>query len=457
VKTKVAESCAALIRSLPKEDHPKMIVTMQRQVLEPVNAALSGLTNTVIKGSNLLIPLRSLAKVPRLYHLMQQATTSQTHMINLYDDWLEQVSHVTAFFRLIIILRAMNINEVRAKKILQLENNEIIANHHLWPTYTPDSWLDVETNLKDLIIADYCRRNGVDVNRITPTEIRDILFGQEVGSAETLQQRSDTVKGTAEELEKYAELVKGDAPVETAMPATTRPWRESFLEAKARSRLPLVRVPKEGHHSGDTFSIPENLCQQFIQTASVPNRTVALLYGQKGVDGRMCVRGAVWPPQISWTDVKFPLRIPSHPLLDVFQPIGLLLTASDSFHAVSSMDQRLVSSFLEANKDRIPVDSPFLVIRMFEIQNRWTVSAFVAKDRAEESQEKPIRYQYASFHTVRSLKCAFYIPDDGIWNKTFDSVSLQENLSYFVKLGTPRPFYDPSHRSIHFRKTRIVR
>lgn len=39
-------------------------------------------------------------------------------LFNLYDDWLKSVQSFTAFSRLILILRAINVNPERAKIIL---------------------------------------------------------------------------------------------------------------------------------------------------------------------------------------------------------------------------------------------------------------------------------------------------------------------------------------------------
>ncbi|KNH06334.1 pre-mRNA-processing-splicing factor 8-like protein [Perkinsela sp. CCAP 1560/4] len=457
VKTKVAESCAVLIRSLPKEDHPKLIVTMQRQVLEPVNAALSGLTNTVIKGSNLLIPLRSLAKVPRLYQLMQKATASETHLVHLYDDWLEQTSHVTAFFRLIIILRAMNINEARAKKILQLDNEELIASQHLWPSLAPEAWLDTETRLKDLIIADYCKRNGVDVSRITPTEVRDVLFGQEIGNVEAVQQRAESIQSAQQSLEKYSEALSGEGainqPAEPPLPDTkVRPWREDFATAHIRAGLPLPRVHAEVPRDGEnSFSMPDNLCRQFVQAANLPTRTVALLYARAHERHRLTIRCAVFPPQAaSASDVRFPLRLPSHTVLGALQPVGLLLTAADNYHKVPQSDERIALSFMEANRQIFPSGRPLLLVRMFEQGDRWALAAFLMTIDGPIG-ESPIKYSYAPFSTTAGMNCFFCIPEDGIWNKTFDGTPIPANASYPVKIGTPRPYFDPSQRSNHFK------
>ena len=464
VKTKVAESCASLIRSLPKEDHPKLIVTMQRQILEPVNGALAGLTNTVIKGSTLLIPLKALVKVPRLYGLMQNANTSQTHLVQLYDDWLEHTSHVTAFFRLIIILRAMNVNETRAKKILDLNDESKIASHHLWPSLTPEAWLEVETKLKDLIIADYCRRNGVDVSRITPTEVRDILFGQEMTTTDIVDQRTASIEATQQSLEQMGESFEnasekeGEKSGETQEASTT--WREDLIAARNRSRMPISFPSSQSQSvSKYRFGVPDNLCSMFVHTAALPHRTVAILYGKQIHPRNYNIMCGLFPPQSAHRgDIRFSMRLPAHPILQALEPIGLLITTGDSYHKIPPADEKIVSAFVRANGAHFTVDRPFLYMRVFEQGGRWAFASFEAQTKehalldahVEMGDVTPLNFQLADVETVQSPKSFFCIPSDGLWNNAFAGSPIAPTMPYKVKLGTPKHYHDPAHRPYHF-------
>lgn len=49
--------------------------------------------------------------------------------------------------------------------------------HHIWPTLTDDEWIKCEVSLKDLILADYGKKNNVNVASLTQSEIRDIILG----------------------------------------------------------------------------------------------------------------------------------------------------------------------------------------------------------------------------------------------------------------------------------------
>ena len=101
-------------------------------------------------------------------------------LYNLYDDWLKTISAYTAFSRLILILRALHVNNERAKVILKPSKHTITEAHCVWPTLSEDEWIAVEVALKDLILADYGKKNAVNFTSLTQSEIRDIILGAEI-------------------------------------------------------------------------------------------------------------------------------------------------------------------------------------------------------------------------------------------------------------------------------------
>ena len=51
-----------------------------------------------------------------------------------YDDWLKSISSYTAFSRLILLLRALHVNNEKSKIILRPDRNTITESYHIWPT-----------------------------------------------------------------------------------------------------------------------------------------------------------------------------------------------------------------------------------------------------------------------------------------------------------------------------------
>lgn len=50
-------------------------------------------------------------------------------LFNLYDDWLKSISSYTAFSRLILILRALHVNNEKSKIILRPDKNTITESY----------------------------------------------------------------------------------------------------------------------------------------------------------------------------------------------------------------------------------------------------------------------------------------------------------------------------------------
>jgi len=90
-------------------------------------------------------------------------------MFNLYNDWLKSILSYTAFSRLILILKALHVNNDRAKMILKPDKTIITEIHNIWPTLNNNEWIkvEVEVALKDLILADYSKKNNVNVASLT--------------------------------------------------------------------------------------------------------------------------------------------------------------------------------------------------------------------------------------------------------------------------------------------------
>jgi pre-mRNA-processing factor 8 len=67
---------------------------------------------------------------------------------------LKSISSYTAFSRLILILRALHVNQDKTKLILRPDKTIITQDHHIWPSLTDEAWIHVETQLRDLILND---------------------------------------------------------------------------------------------------------------------------------------------------------------------------------------------------------------------------------------------------------------------------------------------------------------
>ena len=71
--------------------------------------------------------------------------------------------------------------------------------HHIWPTLSDDEWIKVEVTLKDLILADYGKKNNVNVASLTQSEIRDIILGMEITAPSQQRQQIQEIESQAQD------------------------------------------------------------------------------------------------------------------------------------------------------------------------------------------------------------------------------------------------------------------
>lgn len=142
-KWKTAEEVAALVRSLPVEEQPKQIIVTRKGMLDPLEVHLLDFPNIVIKGSELQLPFQACLKIEKFGDLILKATEPQMVLFNIYDDWLKSISSYTAFSRLILILRALHVNNEKAKMLLKPDKTIVTEPHHIWPSLSDDQWMKV--------------------------------------------------------------------------------------------------------------------------------------------------------------------------------------------------------------------------------------------------------------------------------------------------------------------------
>lgn len=84
---------------------------------------------------------------------------------NMYDNWLENVSNFTGFNRTILILRALHV-DARKSSLLLKESSKEKEPTFIWPKILLEDWMKVEIDLKNLILADFAKKCGVNVKTL---------------------------------------------------------------------------------------------------------------------------------------------------------------------------------------------------------------------------------------------------------------------------------------------------
>jgi len=235
-KWKTAEEVAALIRSLPVEEQPKQVIVTRKGMLDPLEVHLLDFPNIVIKGSELQLPFQATMKLEKFGDLILRATQPQMVLFSLYDDWLKSISSYTAFSRLILILRALHVNNEKAKIILRPDKATITEPHHIWPTLADEEWMKVEVALKDLILSDFGKRNSVNVASLTASEIRDIILGMEIAAPSIQRQQMADIEKSTEAQAQITAVQTKTTNVRPSQPSTC------FLP-KSRAKLTPSFLP----------------------------------------------------------------------------------------------------------------------------------------------------------------------------------------------------------------------
>ncbi|KAJ8461749.1 hypothetical protein OPV22_034675 [Ensete ventricosum] len=367
-KWKTAEEVAALVRSLPVEEQPKQIIVTRKGMLDPLEVHLLDFPNIVIKGSELQLPFQACLKIEKFGDMILKATEPQMVLFNIYDDWLKSVSSYTAFSRLILILRALHVNNDKAKMLLRPDKTVVTQPHHIWPSLTDDEWMKVEVALRDLILSDYSKKNNVNTSALTQSEIRDIILGAEIAPPSQQRQQIAEIEKQAKEDSRLAAVtsrttnVHGDELIVT----TTSPYEQQAFGSKTDWRVRAISAAslhlRVGHiyvnsddakETGYTYIMPKNVLRKFIGIADLRTQISGYLYGVSPQDNPQVkeIRCIVMPPQ--WgthQQVHLPSALPEHDVLNDLEPLGWMHTPPNELPQLSPQDVTAHSRILENNK-----------------------------------------------------------------------------------------------------------
>jgi pre-mRNA-processing factor 8 len=144
--------------------------------------------------------------------------------------------------------------------------------------------LQVEIALKDLILADYAKKNNVNPNALTQSEIRDIILGAEITPPSQQRQQIAEIEKQAREGGNLTAVttrsvnVHGDELIVT----TTSPYEQAAFGSKTDWRIRAISAANlhlrvnhiyvnsdEISETGFTYVMPKNLLRKFICIADL--------------------------------------------------------------------------------------------------------------------------------------------------------------------------------------------
>ncbi|KIH90499.1 pre-mRNA-processing factor 8 [Sporothrix brasiliensis 5110] len=485
-KWKTAEEVAALIRSLPVEEQPKQLIVTRKGLLDPLEVNLLDFPNISIRASELQLPFQAAMKVEKLGDMILRATEPQMVLFNLYDEWLKSgISSYTAFSRLVLILRGLHVNQDKTKLILRPDKTIITQDHHIWPSLTDEEWIKVETQLRDLILNDYGKKNNVNVSSLTTSEVRDIILGMEISAPSMQRQQAAEIEKQQQEQQQLMAtttkthnihgeemIVTTTSQFETQTFASKTEWRtRAIATSNLRTRANNIYVSPADSDSGAlTFVMPNNILKKFITIADLRVQVAGYLYGSSPpeTDQVKEIRCIVLVPQIGGLrGVQLPQHLPQHEYLRNLEPLGIIHTASgNELPYMSAADVTEMARLQDEHESwSVNRDSNISVSVSFTpgsvSLSAWGLSpqGFSWGVQNKDTQSDQPQGFTTSMGEKRKLllspkyKGFFLVPENGRWNYSFmgsDFAGLAKK-SVHVKLDTPQPFYSDQHRPLHFQ------
>ncbi|KAL2919271.1 pre-mRNA-splicing factor 8 [Polyrhizophydium stewartii] len=436
--------------------------------------------NIVIKGSELQLPFQACLKVEKFGDLILKATEPQMVLFNLFDDWLKSISSYTAFLRLVLILRALHVNNERAKIILRPDKSVITEPHHIWPSLTDQEWFKIETELKDLILADYGKKNNVNVASLTSSEIRDIILGMEISApsqqrqqiAEIEKQQQNQTQLTA--VTTKTQNIHGDDVITT----TTTNYEAQTFSSKTEWRLRAIASTNlhvrtnniyvdtdDVKETGFTYILPRNLFKRFICISDLRTQIAGYMYGVSPPDAPQIkeVRAIVLVPQ--WgthQQVHLPHRLPDHEHLKDLEPLGWIHTMPSALPQLSPLDVTMHAKIMADNKGVWDGDKTVVVTCAFTPGSctltayKLTPPGFEWGRNNKDTGMNPAGYLPSFYEKVQMILSDrflgfFMVPDgDGVWNYNFMGTRHRPEMTYMLTIDNPKEFYHEMHRPNHF-------
>ncbi|KAL8646079.1 MAG: hypothetical protein Q9210_006332 [Variospora velana] len=484
-KWKTAEEVAALIRSLPVEEQPKQLIVTRKGLLDPLEVHLLDFPNISIRASELQLPFQAAMKVEKLGDMILRATEPKMMLYNLYDEWLKTISSYTAFSRLILILRALHVNQDKTKLLLRPDKTVITKEHHIWPTLSDEDWIKVEVQLRDLILNDYGKKNNVNTSSLTSSEVRDIILGMEISAPSMQRQQAAEIEKQQQEQQQLTAVttktqnVHGEEIIVTTTSqfeqqsfASKTEWRtRAIATSNLRTRANNIYISsddihEEGHH---TYIMPKNILKRFITIADLRVQVAGYLYGSSPPDNDQVkeIRTIVMVPQVGNTrDVQLPQHLPTHPQLAKMEPLGIIHTMSGNeppymTAADTTQHARLMAAHPSWDKKTVTMTVAFTPGSVSLAAWGLTPQGYKwGADNKDLSSEHPQGFSTSGMGEKRQLLLSdkirgyFLVPEagGGVWNYSFmgSSFSNVERKPWGVKMDVPVGFYADVHRPVHF-------
>lgn len=476
-KWKTAEEVAALIRSLPREEQPKQLLITRRAMLDPLEVHMLDFPNISIRPSELRLPFHASMKIDKLQELVLKSTEPQMVLFNLFDDWLKTISSYTAFSRLILLLRALDVNQERTKLILRPDNSVVTQDHHIWPSFTDEQWVEVETQLRDMILHDYGKKHNINVASLTQSEIRDLILGQdikepsaqrqEIAKIEGEENKDDSANGTLTGMKVKMRNAQGEEIVthvssnyESQSFTSKTEWRKLAISAALlHMRTKNIYVASDDFiEEKNTYIMPNNILKKFIQISDTRTQIGGFVFGSSPPDNDKVkeIKAIAIPPQTGTLNTVSLSKLVESEWTEDLELLGWIHTQSQETNYMSAMDVSTQAKLFKG------ADEDLVDFAVTLATGSVSLSAFTLNKegykwgRENKTIDNAPEGFRADFSETGQLILSnniignFLTPTTDIWNYTFMGTRFNQNMEYDFKIDIPIEFYHELHRPNHF-------
>jgi pre-mRNA-processing factor 8 len=252
--------------------------------------------------------------------------------------------------------------------------------------------------------------------------------------------------------------------------ASKTEWRtRAIATSNLRTRANNIYISSDDVQEADdsfTYVLPKNILRKFITIADLRVQVAGYLYGSSPPDNDQVkeIRTIVMVPQVGSTrEVQLPQQLPQHEYLKGMEPLGIIHTASGnetSYMPASdvTMHSRLMAQHPSWDKKTITLAVNFTPGSVSLSSWCLTPQGYTWGAQNKDTQsDNPLGFS-TSFGAKTQLLLSdkirgyFLVPETDVWNYSFMGAqfSTVEKRPVYVKIDTPRRFYEDLHRPVHF-------
>merc|ERR1719178_515394 len=138
--------------------------------------------------------------------------------------------------------------------ILKPDKMTVTEQHHIWPSLTDEEWIKVEVAMKDLILNDFGKKNNVNVQSLTQSEVRDVILGMEIAPPSLQRQQVAEIEKQAREQSQLTAVTTKTTNVhgEEMVITTTSQYEQQSFSSKTDWRVRAISATNL--HLGRTTS-----------------------------------------------------------------------------------------------------------------------------------------------------------------------------------------------------------